>query len=96
MPRKNTLKFTVDLLNNQEFKRAFNTIDKNFSRLIVQYFTRRQQILAKLRTQGHEIDMDDEFTMINGFGRGNFLEPYKLLQREMEKEEYQRVLKALK
>lgn len=84
------------IMANHNFRRAYNTIDQGFGALINDYFKLKEKILMQLKEKGHKVRQTERFTFIDNRGRGNFLQPYNLLKKELTKPVYTQMLKLLK
>jgi hypothetical protein len=88
-----------EIIKNKELINAFGAIDKNFAQLIDEYFKLKEEIYESLRRDGFTVTETDRYCQIT---RGeppyyrstsNYLQSYKLLQNELQKEEYATLLK---
>jgi len=84
------------IMANRNFRKAYNAIDVGFEALIDQYFKLKAQILEKLKQKGHKVRQTERYTFIDNRGRGNFLQPYKLLKAELSKPTYLQMMRLLK
>lgn len=85
-----------NIMQNAEFKHVFNHVDKAYTQLIKNYQTRRETLLDEFREQKKSVSIDDKWTRIDGMGTGNYQSEYNLLMKEMEKQQYQKMLEKLK
>jgi len=85
-----------DIIENNGFKKAFNAVDKEFSKLITDYFVLRKELLKTFEKQGHKTSIDKEFTYIGNRGTGNFMNIYNLLMNEINKVKYKSIINELK
>ncbi len=97
--KANYPKFYRAILRNKNFCAAFWAIEKNHAQLARDYFNVKEEIFEMFRKEGYTVSEDDKFFTI---GKDNIrvkttnnLESYFLLQRELEKEEYQVILMEL-
>lgn len=90
---------SCDILGNKDFCAAFWAIKKNHAQLAKDYFKVKEEIFEMLRKEGYMVSEDEQFYMIEKdhyqVKVNNNMESYFLLQRELEKEEYQVILKEL-
>ena len=97
--KANYPKIYRDILHNKDFCAAFFAIKKNHAQLAEDYFRVKEEIFEMLRKEGYTVSEDERsYTIGNDRIRikaDNNLESYFLLQRELEKEEYQVILKEL-
>ncbi len=83
------------LMSNNDFKKAFVTVDENWQELIAAIFQRKAELIRYLRDErGYRVDESGEFLMINGSGRSLFMEEYNKLMQELAKPAYQQVMAA--
>lgn len=85
------------IMANREFKTVFNTIDQKFNDLIQDYFNKRKDLVEYLQGEGYNAYMDESWFGIENMSIGiTYDDTYHLLMTEMEKEEYQEILRQLK
>lgn len=95
-----------DIMANKEFKQVFNTIDVKFAQIIDEFFNKKQQIAALLDRIGYEayerngrfeiVKRDGSTTLTRSINTGSYDEQYFRLMEEMEKPEYQALIRELK
>lgn len=97
--KANYPKIYRDILRNKDFCAAFFAIKQNHAQLGKDYFQVKEEIFEMLRQKGYTVSEDERFCAIGKdhilVKTNNNMESYFLLQREMEKEEYQVILKEL-
>lgn len=90
------------IIGNKDFKEAFWAIDKNHAELIAEYFKVTEEIYESLRKEGFTVSEDEKYYYMgktihtSSLGTRNHMESFYLLQKEMEKDEYQILLEELK
>jgi hypothetical protein len=94
--RKHKKDIYEGILSNTSFKNAYQLVDVEYAKLISDYFSLRTKLLSKLQEQGHEVEITEKFTFIDGSGTGNFTEVYNKLMKEMEKDQYLSIMTELK
>jgi hypothetical protein len=83
------------IIDNPEFVEVFRIVNLRYGNLVNEYLTIKKNILKKLQNKGVKVSEDEEWIFMNGEGTGNFVNEYKVLSREMEKSQYQEMLKNL-
>jgi hypothetical protein len=83
------------ILSNPEFIEVFMIVNQRYGNLVSEYLTIKKNILKKLQNKGVKVSEDEEWIFMNGEGTGNFVNEYKVLSREMEKPQYQEMMKNL-
>lgn len=88
------------IIRNKDFCVAFWAIESDHAGLITEYFQVKNEIFESLRNEGYTVS-EDENNMYIGraphrFGSSHHLESFNLLQKELEKTEYQMILKEIK
>ncbi len=94
--KKNEKEIYENIIVNNSFKEAFNTVDTEFSKLISDYFILRTKLLKNLEQEGHRTSIDNEFTYIGDTGTGNYISVYNLLMNEMKQTKYKTIINKLK
>lgn len=99
--KKHYPKVYKGIVHNKAFVKAYKKTDKKFAKLVKQYNNRLKKIVKKLEKNGYQSEYTgDSFTFYDkdggGSGYGLFLDEYKLIQKELKKNKYQKIIKALK
>ncbi|MBN2080229.1 MAG: hypothetical protein JW838_14765 [Spirochaetes bacterium] len=88
-----------DIMDNEGFRKAFATIDKNFTALNEEYSRSKTDIFGFLKTKGIEAREEGKYLYFKSgnttMGLGNFTDTRDLLARELEKTEYRDMLARL-
>lgn len=91
-----------EMIKNRELFQAFFTIDQNFAQLMAEYFKIKEEIYESLRQEGYTVTEKESHYQITRIkppayrSGSNYLNTYNLLQNELQKEEYQALLKEIK
>jgi hypothetical protein len=83
------------IINNKEFIHVFLTVNDRYGDLVDEYLQIKKNILKKLQSKGVKVSEDEEWIFINGEGTGNFVNEYKVLQKEINLPAYQEMLANL-
>ncbi len=86
----------LDIIHNENFKKVFNHIDVNFSKLISDYFELKQNLLTTLNLKMAKTTEDVNYTYIGSSGISHNLGDYQLLSKELAKSEYLRIIAELR
>ncbi len=83
------------LINNNNFKEAYNRIHENNSAIAAEFEKEKNRIFAKLRKKGMEIIELERYTTINNSGFYHFMDRYRAFEKELEKPQFAPVFKDL-
>lgn len=93
------------IMENKEFKQVFSTIDKEYARVINDFFDKKKKIASHLEGLGYEayerngrfeiIERDGNSILTRSLNTGSSDEQYYKLMNEMKKAEYQALIKEL-
>jgi hypothetical protein len=83
------------IINNKEFVGVFLTVNDRYGDLVEKYWQIKKNVLKKLQSKGVKVSEDEEWIFIDGEGTGNFINEYKLLQKEINMPAYQEMLANL-
>jgi len=84
-----------EIVANKDFTSAFQKIDENWWKLLVDFKKVRQTIFDELKAKGNEVKEDGEYVYINGTGRGNFSKIYNTFKTELMAEKYQTIARSV-
>lgn len=88
-----------DIMNNRAFIKVFIKVDKNYSRLIKEFFKVRKGIFSMLRKKGYTVSDSDRFTRIGkGYmrrGIGNFISRYRAYMKEINRYKFRQMMRLI-
>lgn len=85
-----------EIIENEPFVTAFLIVDEKFSNLIQRFFGLKKELMTDLRQRGVDVSEENDFLFIGLEGRKIFHKELQLLENELDKVQYVRLMARLK
>lgn len=88
-------KVYAGIINNKELLYVLKRTDENWNKLIEDFKKKRSELFQLLKSEGHKVSEDNEFTFIDSNGVGNFKNVYHKLQKGLSGSEFDKIARIL-